>query len=86
MKPKAEYITCAICESQENELVSVVCATRDIVRVCRDGHFHGEVMHPFSAHIITDMTGPKDVDALIYFPEGYVPQMKRDLWQGVARA
>ena len=77
---------CAICGAQDNELVSVACVTGDIVKVCRHGHFQGEVMHPYSAHIITGMTGPKPLDSLRYFPEGFVPHLRRDLWQEVRAA
>ena len=76
------YVTCSICGRRADDLVQVMTVTGDLLRVCRHGHFQGVNIHPF-AGIRIHMTGPKMLDSLLYFPEGFVPSMKRDLWAEV---
>jgi len=73
------YVTCSICGLKTADVVTVMAVTGDILRVCRHGHFQGQAIHPF-AGIRTTMTGPKLLDSLLYFPEGFVPEMKQNLW------
>ena len=61
--------------------IPVYCKTGDIVRVCKHGHFEGQAIHAFT-NMPCEMTGDKSLDALIWFPEGYVPQLWDRFWNG----
>ena len=67
---------CDIC-GKGGDLVSVFAAT-GLVRVCRHGHFEGEIQDAWTGMFI-HMTGDKPTDALVWFPEGYIPSLRHKL-------
>ena len=83
-EPPDYWPACDICGKRRDDLAAVATVVNPahILRVCRHGHFQGETVDPHTG-LPTNLTGPKMLDSLIYFPEGFVPWMKRDLWAEV---
>ena len=72
---------CDICGrwGHETPLVGIGVCTGDVIMVCRSWHFEGKTVDAHTG-MTTHLHGPKPLDALVWFPEGYVPSMKYGLW------
>jgi len=72
---------CSVCGDFRSDHVPIWCVSGDIVLVCRHGHFEGTATNAWTG-MPHEMTGDKSLDALIWFPEGYVPQLWDRFWNG----
>ena len=75
------YRKCDICGNADGNTVYAYCITKDLVKFCRHGHFEGELIEA-TTNMPVQVTGDKPIDALIWFPEGYVPQLWDRFWNG----
>ena len=63
-------LQCDVCHQPSSDLVRVFTCVGEVVKICRHGHFEGEVIDAYTGMLL-HMSGPRSIDALVWFPEGY---------------
>ena len=79
-EPAGFVRACDVCGKRTPNMVEAMAVTGVRVIFCRHGHFHGEVVDPVIG-LVSHVTGPVHVDALLWWPEGWVTWLAARMWE-----
>ena len=78
---------CDVCGRHNVPLVNIFTAVGSVL-ICRHGHFEGLTQDAYTG-AWCNLSGDKPLDALVWFPEGYIPSfrhllldMQPPIWEG----